>query len=80
MLQLFDFADPPAAWIREVNTNVPLQGLFFLNSDLVMNQADLVAKRLPQAAATIRSEFRMHTGCFSVGRRRIRKCGWALSF
>ena len=46
MLQLFDFADPASSVDQRSNTNVPLQGLFFLNSDLVMNQADLVAKRL----------------------------------
>jgi hypothetical protein len=28
------------------STNVPLQGLFFLNSDLVLKQAEMVAKRV----------------------------------
>jgi cytochrome c553 len=46
MLQLFDFADPASSVDQRTTTNIPLQGLFFLNSDLVMNQADLVAKRV----------------------------------
>jgi hypothetical protein len=46
MLQLFDFADPASSVDQRTGTNVPLQGLFFLNSDLAMSQAELVAKRL----------------------------------
>ena len=46
MLQLFDFADPASSVDQRINTNVPLQGLFFLNSNLAMSQAELVAKRL----------------------------------
>jgi hypothetical protein len=45
-LQLFDFPDPHISGDQRSNTNVPLQGLFFLNSDLVMSQAELLAKRL----------------------------------
>jgi len=43
---LFDFPDPHISGDQRSNTNVPLQGLFFLNSDLVMSQAELLAKRL----------------------------------
>jgi hypothetical protein len=46
MLQLFDFADPASSVDQRITTNVPLQGLFFMNSDLAMSQAELVAKRL----------------------------------
>jgi Protein of unknown function (DUF1549)/Protein of unknown function (DUF1553)/Planctomycete cytochrome C len=46
MLQLFDFADPASSVDQRATTNVPLQGLFFLNSDLAMSQAELVAKRV----------------------------------
>jgi hypothetical protein len=49
MLQLFDFPDPAVSVDQRSHTNVPLQGLFFLNSDLVMNQAELLAKRLAAA-------------------------------
>jgi cytochrome c553 len=45
-LQLFDFPDPSISVDQRGHTNVPLQGLFFLNSELVMRQADLLAKRL----------------------------------
>ena len=45
-LQLFDFPDPHISGDQRSNTNVPLQGLFFLNSDLVMSQAELLARRI----------------------------------
>jgi hypothetical protein len=46
MLLLFDFPDPNASGEQRGETNVPLQGLFFMNSDLVWNQAEAFAKRL----------------------------------
>ncbi len=46
MLQLFDFPDPTVSGDQRSATNVPLQGLFFLNSDLVWRQAELLVKRL----------------------------------
>ena len=49
MLQLFDFPDPAVSSDHRSNTNVPLQGLFFLNSELVMQQAERVAKRVAAA-------------------------------
>src|SRR5207249_9575854 len=45
-LQLFDFPDPTTSVDQRTNTNVPLQGLFFLNSELVANSADRVAQRV----------------------------------
>src|SRR5262249_55892060 len=50
MLQLFDFPDPTTSVDHRANTNVPLQGLFFLNSDLVMQQAERLSARLQSAA------------------------------
>ena len=46
MLLLFDFPDPNASGEQRGETNVPLQGLFFMNSDLVWNQAEAFVKRL----------------------------------
>ena len=46
MLLLFDFPDPTVSGDQRSVTNVPLQGLFFLNSDLVWRQAELLVKRL----------------------------------
>jgi cytochrome c553 len=46
MLLLFDFPDPTVSGDQRSVTNVPLQGLFFLNSDLVRRQAELLANRL----------------------------------
>ncbi len=46
VLRLFDFPDPSISSEQRNSTNVPLQGLFFLNSDWVSNPAQLLAKRL----------------------------------
>jgi hypothetical protein len=46
LLGLFDFPDPTISVDQRGNTNVPLQGLFFINSDLIWNHAGLVAGRL----------------------------------
>ena len=63
MLELFDFADPASSVDQRIDTNVPLQGLFFLNSDLVMRQAELVAKRIVEGggddAARIQRAYRL---------------------
>jgi hypothetical protein len=46
LLTLFDYPDPNiTSETREV-TNVPLQGLFFLNSDLIQRQADALLARV----------------------------------
>ena len=46
MLQLFDFPDPTTSVDHRSETTVPLQSLFFLNSDLVMKSAGALAARL----------------------------------
>jgi len=46
MLQLFDFPDPTVSGDQRTTTNVPLQGLFFLNSDLLWRQAQRLVERL----------------------------------
>jgi hypothetical protein len=46
MLQLFDFPDPTSSVDERSSTTVPLQGLFFLNSELMRSQALRVAKRV----------------------------------
>src|SRR5581483_852472 len=43
---LFDYPDPNITAEQRSNTNVPTQGLFFLNSDLVQRQADALVARL----------------------------------
>jgi hypothetical protein len=43
---MFDFPEPTATNARRNITNVPLQGLFFLNSELSQHQAEVLAKRL----------------------------------
>ncbi len=45
-LQIFDFPNPSLTAERRFSTNVPLQSLFFMNSDLVTRQAELLVKRL----------------------------------
>src|SRR5262249_34132897 len=51
MMSLFDFPDPTVSGDQRSVTNVPLQGLFFLNSELVWRQAERVAERLNGVAA-----------------------------
>lgn len=45
-LGLFDFPNPNRTSPQRFGTNTPLQGLFFLNSDLLMEQAVALAERL----------------------------------
>jgi hypothetical protein len=46
LLLLFDFPDPNISGDQRSVTNVPLQGLFFMNSDLVWREAGLFANRV----------------------------------
>src|SRR5205085_9075848 len=52
LLTLFDYPDPNITSEQRSVTNVPLQGLFFMNSDLVNSQADALAARLLQEGST----------------------------
>ncbi len=45
-LGLFDFPNPNQTSPQRIGTNTPLQGLFFLNSEFVMRQAERLADRL----------------------------------
>jgi hypothetical protein len=45
-LALFDFPDPNRSIDQRSDTNVPLQSLFLINSDLMWDYAGLVASRL----------------------------------
>ena len=53
-LQTFDFPNPSLTAERRFATNVPLQSLYFMNSDFVRRQADSFVRRL--VAATGKSE------------------------
>ncbi len=45
-LQVFDFPNPTISSEGRVATNVPLQRLYFLNSDFANQQATMLAKRI----------------------------------
>jgi cytochrome c553 len=67
LLTLFDFPDPSISNEQRNVTNVPLQGLFFMNSSLVLNQAELLANRLcadnnGDNAAKIKKAYRLLYG------------------
>ena len=67
MLGLFDFPNPTVTSPRRILTSTPLQGLFFLNSGLVMEAADTLAERLQEEAgdnsrARIRRAYRVVFG------------------
>ncbi|PWU10641.1 MAG: hypothetical protein C5B51_03925, partial [Terriglobia bacterium] len=52
LLTLFDYPDPNITSEQRTVTNVPLQGLFFLNSDLVQRQAEALVARLGPEGST----------------------------
>jgi len=52
LLALFDFPNPNLTSEQRVATNVPLQQLFFLNSDLMLEKAQAIARRLEKEAGS----------------------------
>jgi hypothetical protein len=64
-LQLFDFPSPNISAEQRFTTNVPLQRLFFMNSDFVQQQAEELAKRIQDestAEAKIQKAYRLALG------------------
>jgi mono/diheme cytochrome c family protein len=64
-LQLFDFPSPNISAEQRYTTNVPLQRLFFMNSDFVQQQAELLVRRLevaPTSEARIQKAYRLIFG------------------
>jgi Protein of unknown function (DUF1553)/Protein of unknown function (DUF1549)/Planctomycete cytochrome C len=65
VLRLFDFPDPNGGIDQRSATNVPLQGLFFMNSDLIWQEAGVVVSRLgieEDDAACVRKAYRLLFG------------------
>ena len=52
LLGLFDFPNPNSTSAQRITTNTALQGLFFLNSELVLQQGEALAARLGREAGT----------------------------
>ncbi|HEX4949458.1 MAG TPA: PSD1 and planctomycete cytochrome C domain-containing protein [Blastocatellia bacterium] len=64
-LQLFDFPSANISAEQRYTTNVPLQRLFFMNSDFVQQQAELLAQKLekePTREARIQKAYRLIFG------------------
>ncbi|HJR61888.1 MAG TPA: PSD1 and planctomycete cytochrome C domain-containing protein [Vicinamibacterales bacterium] len=64
-LQLFDFPAPTISAEQRFTTNVPLQRLFFMNSEFVQQQAERIAQEVqpePDNPARIRKAYRMIFG------------------
>ena len=64
-LQLFDFPSPSQTAEQRFSTNVPLQRLFFMNSDFMQQQAERLAERVgsePDDAARIAKTYRIVFG------------------
>jgi hypothetical protein len=62
LLTLFDYPDPNITSEQREVTNVPLQGLFFMNSDLIQRQAAALLARLgpeQDSAARIQRAYRI---------------------
>src|SRR5439155_3541648 len=49
-LQLFDFPSPNLSAEKRFTTSVPLQRLFFMNSDFTQQQGELLARRIVHEA------------------------------
>ncbi len=61
-LQLFDFPSASQSAEKRFSTNVPLQRLFFMNSDFMQQQAERLAERMatePTDDARIRKAYRL---------------------
>jgi len=61
-LSLFDFPSPAISAEKRFSTNVPLQRLFFMNSDFVQQQGELLARRVadaPDTAAKVQKSYRI---------------------
>ena len=64
-LQLFDFPSPNLSAERRFVTTVPLQRLFFMNSDFMQQQAELIARKVatePDTTARIQKAYRLIFG------------------
>jgi mono/diheme cytochrome c family protein len=64
-LQLFDFPSASQSAEKRFSTNVPLQRLFFMNSDFMQQQAERLAERVasePTDEARIRKAYRLIYG------------------
>ncbi len=60
-LQLFDFPSPNLSAEKRFTTSVPLQRLFFMNSDFMQQQAERLARKIveePDNASRIRRAYR----------------------
>ena len=65
LLALFDFPNPNATSEQRIVTTVPLQGLFFLNSPLMISQTEALAERIGSTgdqAASIQKTYRLLFG------------------
>jgi cytochrome c553 len=61
LLTLFDYPDPNITSEQREVTNVPLQNLFFMNSDLAQRQADALLSRIgPEGTTEKESIARIH--------------------
>jgi hypothetical protein len=64
-LQLFDYPSPSQTAEKRFSTNVPLQRLFFMNSDFMQQQAERLAERVggePTEEARIQKAYRLIFG------------------
>src|SRR6185503_6762492 len=64
-MQLFDFPSPNLSAEKRFTTSVPLQRLFFMNSDFMQQQGELLARRIasePNNTARIQKAYRLIFG------------------
>ena len=69
-LQLFDFPSPNLSAERRFTTTVPLQRLFFMNSDFMQQQGEVIARKVaaePDNPARIQKAYRVIFGRAASG-------------
>ena len=55
-LQVFDFPNPNITAEKRYTTNVPMQSLFFMNSDFVHGRAEALVRRLAEETSDVESQ------------------------
>jgi hypothetical protein len=68
LLRLFDFPDPNVTSDQRTTTTVPLQQLFFLNSEFLVRQAKALAGRLAAQAGESEADRIRHAFMLVYGR------------
>ena len=79
-LALFDFPNPNVHQRARMDTNVPLQRLFFLNSDFMQRRIEVAGRPAASARRMTHARSTRLTLCFSAARPPTKSGSWGWSF